>query len=399
MRLYNSLSLAKENFSPIKDKEVKMYVCGITPYDTTHLGHAFTYMFFDVLQRYIQFQGYKVTYTQNVTDIDDDILKRARQENQNWKTLGEYWTNKFLTDMKALNIKSPTYFVKATESIPTIIEIAEKLLKDKYAYTRDGNVYFSVKKDNEYGKLSKYTRAQMLILSKERGANPNDPRKKDPLDFILWQRSEPDEPSWKSPWGLPAGRQGAGRPGWHIECSAMVYEYLGERIDIHGGGRDLIYPHHESEVAQSETFTGKKPFAKYWLHTGIVMYCGEKMSKSLGNLVLVSDLLKKYSGNALRYMLLSHHYRHPWEYSELELVDAEKNIAILKNALLQNPKVSGSQSGKKIVRLVKAALANDMNTPKALEVLTSSAKRQLAKPVKSSQDALKEVASLLGFNI
>src|SRR3989344_359101 len=271
MRLYNSLSRKIEVFRPRENKRVTMYVCGITPYDTTHLGHAFTYVSFDALFRYLQYKGYKVVYTQNVTDIDDDILKRAKETGQNWKELGDFWTKKFLNDLKSLNVLMPTHYVKATDSIPKILGITKELIKMGFAYENKGNVYFSVKKDKEYGKLSHLSEQQMLLLSKERGSDPNDPLKKHPLDFVLWKsasrRTQKDQPWWNSPWGL-------GRPGWHIECSAMVYQYLGERIDIHGGGRDLIFPHHESEIAQSESYTGKKPYVKYWLHTGMLRYKG-----------------------------------------------------------------------------------------------------------------------------
>ena len=290
MKLYNTLSEKIEVFKPLEKDKVKLYVCGITPYDTTHLGHAFTYTIFDVLYRFLEFQGYKVNYTQNVTDIDDDILKKAKEVGEDWKKLGTFWTEKFLKDMKSLNTIPPTHYVKATETIPTIIEIIEKLENDGFAYEKNGNVYFDVKKDKEYGKLSKYSCEQMITLSKERGANPNDPNKHDPLDFILWQKSKNDEPFWDSKWGK-------GRPGWHIECSAMVYKYLDKKIDIHGGGSDLRYPHHESEVAQSEQFTGVKPFSQVWMHIGMVEYKGEKISKSLGNLVMVSDLLKNCTPN------------------------------------------------------------------------------------------------------
>lgn len=322
MKLYNSLSKKIEEFIPQQKNNVSMYVCGITPYDTTHLGHAFTYVFFDVLYRYLTYKGYDVNYTQNVTDIDDDILKRAKRDKRDWKELGNFWTGKFLTDLKNLNVLSPTHYVKATDSIPTIIEITQKLIKNNVAYEKNGNVFFDVKKFSDYGKLSRFTNDQMLQIAKERGGTPDDASKKNPLDFILWKNSLPGEPSWESPFG-------SGRPGWHIECSAMNYEYLGEQIDIHGGGRDLIFPHHESEIAQTESFIEKKPFSKYWMHIAMLMYQGEKMSKSLGNLVMVSDLLKKYSAGAIRWVLLSHHYRQPWEFYEDELQEAEKKLGNL----------------------------------------------------------------------
>lgn len=294
-----------------------MYVCGITPYDTTHLGHAFVYVTFDAFKRFLEFKGYRVTYTQNVTDIDDDLLKRANVEGKNWQELGSFWTDRFLNDLKALNVQIPDHYIKATEAIPEIIDMVQKLLEKGFAYEINGNVYFEVSKFPDYGKLSKLSTNKKLMLLKERGGNPDDPNKKAPLDFILWQKSLRDEPFWDSPLSK-------GRPGWHVECSAMIKKTLGDQIDIHGGGLDLIYPHHESELAQSESASGKSPFVKYWMHIAMVSYKGDKMSKSLGNIVLVSDLLKKYSPNAIRLMLLLNHYRKPWEYIEKQMKNAQK---------------------------------------------------------------------------
>src|SRR5258708_1303704 len=316
MKFFNTLSQKKEQFKPLNKHQVLMYVCGITPYDTTHLGHAFTYVFFDVVRRYLEYKGFEVNYTQNVTDIDDDILRKAKEEGKDWQELGRVWTKRYLADMKKLNVLQPTNFVKATDSIPQMIEIIQTLLDKGFAYKSGGNIYFEVPKFPKYGQLSKLSRAQMIKLSKERGADPNDPNKKDPLDFILWQSSKPGEPSWFALFGK-------GKPGWHIECSAMIYQYLGAQIDIHGGGADLIYPHHESEIAQSESYTGKSPFVQTWMHIAMLKYQGEKMSKSLGNLVLVKDLLQKYSPNALRWLLLSHHYRQEWEFKLKELDRAD----------------------------------------------------------------------------
>lgn len=329
LKIYNSLSRQKEEFITLKPKQVSMYVCGITPYDTTHLGHAFVYVFFDTLRRYLEFIGYKVSYTQNVTDIDDSILERAKEINEDWKQLGDKWTKRFLNDMKSLNVSMPTNFVKATDSILKMIEMIEILIKRGVAYEREGNVYFDVKKYKGYGELSRFTPQQMKLISKDRGADPDDPLKKNPLDFLLWQVSKKNEPFWESPWGK-------GRPGWHIECSAMIYQYLGNQIDIHGGGRDLIYPHHESERAQSESYTNKSPFVKYWVHTAMVMYEGEKMSKSLGNLVLVKDLLKIYSPNSIRWLLLSHYYRTPWEFSYEDIENAQKNTRLVEDLIKGN---------------------------------------------------------------
>lgn len=375
MYLYNSLSKKIELFKPIKNKEVKMYVCGITPYDTTHLGHAFTYVFFDTLRRYLTFSGYKVIYAQNVTDIDDDILREAKKQNKNWKKLGEFWTKRYLLNMKQLNVLPPTHFVKATNALDKIIEFTSILLSRGIAYQKNGNVYFEVKKFPTYGSLSKVSREQMLKLAKERGGNPDDPLKKDPLDFVLWQKSKKNEPSWESPFGK-------GRPGWHIECSVMINQYLGKRIDIHGGGHDLIFPHHESEIAQSEAATGKIPFARYFLHSAMVRHKGEKMSKSLQNLVLVSDLLKTYSPNAIRWVLLSHHYRSSWEYKEEELQEGENSIQKVIN---ENDDVTNEDT--ELMSRFNQAMNDDINTPLALSLL------QKSKPSSSKR----EISKVLGF--
>lgn len=353
LKLYNSKTCKKDTFVTIKPKEVSMYVCGITPYDTTHLGHAFTYVWFDVLVRYLKFKGYKVTYLQNVTDIDDDILKRASEENKNWKELGDFWTEQFLLDMKALNVLPPTYYVKATESIAGIVKIVKLLIKKRSAYEREGNIYFEVSKFKEYGKLSRFNTKQMVTISKDRGGNPDDPLKKNPLDFILWQKSKEHEPFWESPWGK-------GRPGWHIECSTLIHQYLGEQIDIHGGGRDLIFPHHESEIAQSEIYTGKIPFVRYWMHTAMVLYRGEKMAKSLGNMVMVKDLLERTSPNVIRWILLSHHYRMPWEFDEKEISKVHEKLS---RVLIK--------TDKKMYRSFITFMDDDLNASKVLEFIPS----------------------------
>ena len=382
MKLYNTLTEKKELFTPREKDSVKLYVCGITPYDTTHLGHAFTYTQFDVLARFLEFQGYKVNYTQNVTDIDDDILKRAKQVGEDWKKLGTFWTDKFTTDMKSLDNIPPTHYVKATETIPTMRELIEKLEQDGFAYEKNGNVYFDTQKDKDYGKLAKYTREQMIELSRERGADPDDPNKHDPLDFILWQKSKKGEPFWESKWSK-------GRPGWHIECSAMVYKYIDKKIDIHGGGSDLRYPHHESEIAQSEQFTGEKPFAKIWMHIGMVGYLGEKMSKSLGNLIMVSDLLKTYSPNIIRYFLLSHHYREPWEFFQEELDTIADRVNKLEEKIKKN---TYTQKEKSNLEAFTKALSDDLDTPKALEIINETIKKR------NINDA-KKMLEVLGFAI
>jgi len=384
MKLYNSLTHNIQEFKPLIRNKVTMYVCGITPYDTTHLGHAFTYTIFDVLYRFLEFQKYSVNYTQNVTDIDDDILKKAKEVGKNWKELGQFWTDKFLTDMGKLNTIPPTHYVKATQTMPTIITIIEKLIHDRLAYEKNGNIYFDVQKDPDYGKLSGYSREEMIKLSKERGANPDDPNKKDPLDFILWQKSKNDEPFWESLWGK-------GRPGWHIECSAMVYKFLDKKIDIHGGGGDLIYPHHESEIAQSEQFTGELPFAQFWMHTGMLRYKGEKMSKSLGNLIMVSDLLKTYSPNTIRYLLLSHHYRDSWEYHDEEVQKAKKVMDVIETKL-KSAKQQESQNENEALKQFAMALSDDLNTPKALSLLNQTVQNRNFKEAK-------KMTEVLGFSL
>ncbi len=356
MKLFNSYSRQAEEFKPLEPGQVKIYVCGITPYDTTHLGHAFVYITFDALKRYLEFKNHRVIYTQNVTDIDDDILKRAKRDGKNWQELGKFWTDKFLNDLRSLNIEMPDHYIKATDSIPEIIIMISKLLTNGFGYEKNGNVYFETAKFPDYGKLSKYSTSEMTELLKERGGNPSDPNKKASLDFLLWQKSTEDEPSWDSPWGK-------GRPGWHIECSAMIKKTLGEQIDIHGGGFDLIYPHHESELAQSESYTGKASFVKFWMHIAMVSFEGEKMSKSLGNLVLVSDLLKKYSANAIRLMLLLNHYRKPWEYTEKLMIQAQGYM----NEIEKNLK--GIESDSSSLDELTGDLEDDFNVPATITKL------------------------------
>ena len=379
--LYNSISKKKEAFVPLRSGYVSLYVCGVTPYDTTHLGHAFTYVAFDVLIRYLKSTGLKVDYVQNVTDIDDDILRKAKEQNMGWKELGEFWTKRYLNDMKSINALPPTHYVKATDSIPRIIKIVSKLEKESFAYKSGSNVYFNTKKFPGYGDLSHFNEAQMLMLLSERGGNINDPKKKNKLDFIVWQGWKEGEPYWDSPWGK-------GRPGWHIECSAMINEFLGDQIDLHGGGRDLIFPHHESEIAQSESFTGKHPFSRFFLHTAMVMYMGEKMSKSLGNLVLVSQLIKSNSPNAIRWMLLSNHYRKVWEYEPSDIEKAEEAITSINSYLAK----SGAKSLNKVaLKNFAAAMEDDLDTPEALEII-----KKLVES-KKDQETARKILDTLGF--
>ena len=297
LQLYDSFSRKKKDFKPYDESNVLLYVCGITPNNATHLGHAFTYVMFDSLIRFFKHRNYGVTYAQNATDVNDsnDVIEQAKETGKTWTEISQFWIGHFHKQMDTLNVQRPDKYLLASDFIDKIISITEKLITKGFAYEKNGNVYFNVGKPEDYGELSKYGKEQMLMISVERGNDPKDPNKKSSLDFVLWIADE-GEPHWKSPWGK-------GRPGWHIECSAMIESALGEQIDIHGGGRDLIFPHHESERAQAESLTGKKPYVQFWMHTGMVMYEGEKMAKSLGNLILVENLLKQYSPSAIRWLL------------------------------------------------------------------------------------------------
>jgi len=356
--LYNTLGCEKE---PLSDEAVGIYVCGVTPYDTTHLGHAFTYTAFDVLIRYLRFIGRKVTYVRNVTDIDDDILLRARSREMHWKELGDREYAKFAADMEHLNNLPPEHEPRATEHIPDIIAIIEGLLAKGCAYASSGNVYFDVKNYDGFGKLCGLSYVAQLELANERGNFPADPWKRDPLDFVLWQARKDGEPSWPSPWG-------EGRPGWHIECSAMSMKYLGESFAIHGGGGDLIFPHHEAEIAQSECLTGKL-FVRHWMHTGM-LYCGEhKMSKSLGNMVFLADLLPVCPPDAIRLYLLGHHYREAWNHDKRELAAARTFARKLSQALYGGREDATDEQIKNWGGAFLVSLADDLDTPKAIEQL------------------------------
>ncbi len=395
MKLFNTLTQSLEEFVPLDDKIVRMYVCGITPYDTTHLGHAFTYVSFDTLIRYLEFCGHTVNYVQNVTDIDDDILRKARELGMPWDELGRRETEQYLHDMDTLNVRRPDVYARATQETPTMIEIILTLLARGYAYERKGNVYFSVRQDPEFGimaraiGLSDYE--SMLTIANERGNYPDDPHKKDPLDFVLWQAQAPGEPFWPSPWG-------PGRPGWHIECSAMSMRYLGPQIDIHGGGADLAFPHHTCEIAQSEHFTGKAPFSRIWMHTGLVHQDGEKMSKSLGNLTLVSDLLKDYSANAIRVTLLNHHYRYPWECFPEDLQVATESVGLFEQVrTLVGTHTDGSDN--LLHGLFVAAMENDLNTPQALLLLRQTAETVIVNDNVNTGAEILRLARVLGLRV
>jgi L-cysteine:1D-myo-inositol 2-amino-2-deoxy-alpha-D-glucopyranoside ligase len=377
LRLFDARRGELVPFAPIGPGPVGLYVCGVTPYDTGHLGHAFTYLSFDILHRYLEYLGHRVIYVQNLTDVDDDMLRRARETGENYLELGNRNVTTFLTEMAALNWLPPDHLPRATQHIRHMIDLIGRLVTRGHAYAVEGHVYFSVATWRSYGELSKLSRDEMLPLALERGSRPEMPGRRDALDFVLWQPSLPDEPSWDSPWG-------PGRPGWHIECSAMSTAYLGNRFEIHGGGNDLAFPHHESEIAQTEGATGERPFVEWWMHTGMLRYRGEKMSKSLGNLVLVRDLLRSYSGDAIRLYLVRHHYREELDYREADLDAAAIDASRLRRACLLAeqieplaPAAADPVALSPPVQLHRArflaAMDDDLNTPIAVPELLALA--------------------------
>jgi len=314
VKIYNTLTGKKEEFVPLIPNKVKIYACGVTVYDHCHIGHARNAVVFDVIRRYLRYKGFDVTYVRNFTDIDDKIINRAKQEGSTWDEVARKYTDEYYKDMDRLGVARADVEPKATEHIEEMINIVKGLIDKGYAYEVDGNVYFSVDTFPEYGKLSKRDKEEMMA-----GARVEvDERKKKSLDFALWKKSKQGEPFWESPWGL-------GRPGWHIECTAMSIKHLGESFDIHGGGADLLFPHHENEIAQSEAFTGK-PFARYWIHNGFITIDKEKMSKSLGNFFTIKEVLDKFDPETVRFFLLSTHYRSPIEFSDEQLRESENSI-------------------------------------------------------------------------
>jgi len=373
--LYNTRTKKKEPFEPLRPKEVSMYVCGVTVYDDCHLGHARSALTFDVIRRYFEFSGYKVNYVRNFTDIDDKILLRAQKEGVPWQDISQRYIQAFYRDMGALGITKPHAEPRATEHIPDILRMVEGLVNKGLAYAVDGDVYFAVRKFPTYGQLSGKNLEEL-----QAGARIEvDPRKRDHMDFALWKASKPGEPGWDSPWGK-------GRPGWHIECSAMSVAQLGPTFDIHGGGKDLIFPHHENEIAQSCGYTGKE-FARFWVHNGFVTVDKEKMSKSLGNFFTIREILDKSSvsnsetvtGECLRYYLLSTHYRSDLNWSEQSLPEAKSaldNIYGLIQRLEEFDSQENNQGDKDFEKVLKEfskkfqeSMDDDFNTPKALAAL------------------------------
>ncbi|MFH1775651.1 MAG: cysteine--tRNA ligase [Chloroflexota bacterium] len=391
MKVFNTLSGRKEEFSP-QGNEVRMYVCGVTPYDHAHLGHAMSYVIFDVIRRYLKFRGYRVKYVQNITDIDDKIINRASSVGISTEDLAEKFTISYFEDMKALNVSRADVHPRATEEVPKITEIIGGLIAKGHAYPAGGSVYFRVNSTSDYGKLSHRTVDPIT--------GGGDAEKEHPMDFVLWKAAKPGEPSWESPWG-------PGRPGWHIECSAMSLKYLGETIDIHGGGQDLIFTHHENEIAQSEAYTGVKPFVKYWLHNGMVQLGEEKMSKSLGNLITIKEALAKYTADAIRIFILNSHYRSPLTYAEEGLFAAEKGADRLRQAAhIQGDAAIGKDGidTEDYRQRFIAAMDDDFNTAQALASLFDLARdinraSEAGYSITPAPKLLKELAEILGLTL
>jgi cysteinyl-tRNA synthetase len=371
LRIYNTLTKKKEEFRPINQDRVGMYVCGVTVYDLCHIGHARSAIVFDTIYRYLQLKGYKVTFVKNFTDIDDKIINRANKEGLNFNQISDKYIQEYYKDMDALGIRRPTYEPRATTHINDIINFIKGLLEKGHAYESDGDVYYAVKSFPGYGKLSGKNIEELEAGARvEPGEN-----KKDPLDFALWKKSKPGEPYWESPWGK-------GRPGWHIECSVMSTFYLGKSFDIHGGGMDLIFPHHENEIAQTEALTDTQ-FVRYWIHNGFVQVNKEKMSKSLGNFFTIREILERYEPQAIRLFILMHHYRNPIDYSDDGIREAEKalyrgysSLKLLKNLPSTNKAKLSSEKIKDFLGKIQAyeqefytSMDDDFNTPAALSSL------------------------------
>lgn len=372
LQFHNTLTRKKEPFEPLVKGEVGMYVCGITVYDFCHVGHARFMVVFDVLYRHLMASGYKVQYVRNITDVDDKIIERALENNESVDSLTSRFIETMNEDAAALNVLRPTIEPRATETIKEMIELIVKLVETGYAYqAENGDVFYAVSQFEEYGKLS--GRKVEELRAGERVEV--DENKRDPMDFVLWKSAKPDELSWPSPWG-------EGRPGWHTECSAMSMMLLGESFDIHGGGMDLQFPHHENEIAQSEAIT-KKPFAKYWLHNGFVRVDDEKMSKSLGNFFTIREVLEHYSGEEIRYFIINSHYRSPLNYSEASLKAARSALKRLYTALRHRPAHEADLSEAHLTQF-SAALDDDLNTPEALAVLFDLATLLNKEPDESS---------------
>jgi cysteinyl-tRNA synthetase len=407
IQLYNSLTRRVEPLETIEPQVVRMYVCGVTVYDDAHIGHAMSAMVFDTIRRYLEWSGYTVKHIVNFTDVDDKIIMRANEQGRDPKELAEHYIQEFSAQLAELNVLPATAYPRATGTMQEIIDFIQELINKGHAYEAEGDVYFRVKSDEDYGKLSGRSLEDMLAGTRFEV----DPRKESPADFALWKAAKPGEPFWPSPWS-------DGRPGWHIECSAMSMKYLGEQIDIHGGGNDLVFPHHENEIAQSESLTGKS-FARYWVHNGMLQYVNpktrmvEKMSKSLGNVVTIDGFLKKYDADVFRLIVLSSYYRNPLTYNDEIAADNARKLERLLSAL--RPAVGDKpDSNKQLARACeqaragfKAAMDNDFNTSSALAVLFELVRSinvardaEIGGPeFEAAQATLRELAGVLGLRL
>ncbi len=395
MRLYNTLSGTREEFATV-DGKVRMYVCGITPYSASHLGHAMSSVAFDMVRRYLEFKGFEVLHVQNFTDVDDKMIKAAAENGTSMSELAEANIEAYLDEMDALGVLRAHNYPRATGEIDKIIEMIQGLEGKDCAYAVGGDVYFRVSSIENYGKLSRRSLDSLMA-----GARVEiDESKEDVMDFALWKSQKPGEPFWDSPWG-------PGRPGWHIECSAMSLEYLGERVDIHGGGQDLVFPHHENEIAQSESFTEREPFARFWLHNGLLRLGEDKMSKSQGNIISIREALGKYSGEALRLFILSSHYRSPLVYNDGAVEAQERALERLRNAIALEGDASADRSavdGAPFRERFVEAMDDDLNTPRALAALFDLARsinrgHEDGADISNAQSELRELASLLGLTL
>jgi cysteinyl-tRNA synthetase len=388
IQIYNTATRQKEAFQPLNPPQVLMYNCGPTVYDYFHIGNARNFVVVDAIRRYLEFAGFRVRFVQNFTDIDDKIIKRANETGEPWDKLAERFTQEYFKAADALGIQRATVHPRATEHIPQIIDLVQKLIDRGLAYVVGGNVYFRVRRFPSYGELS-----GKKVDELEEGARVEiEERKEDPLDFALWKAAKPGEPAWESPWGL-------GRPGWHIECSAMALTHLGETIDIHSGGCDLVFPHHENERAQSIGATGK-PFVRYWLHNGFLTINKEKMSKSLGNFFTIKEVLAKYPPATVRFYLLSAHYRHPLDYSDAALEEAKSAVGRIREAVLSaeklfeliDPAVAPPSEAEPSIEVAKfetafcEAMDDDFNTPRAIAAIFDAVADLNAWRLKLAQD-------------
>jgi len=394
MRFYNTLTGRLEPFQPQGD-EIKLYVCGVTPYDEAHIGHAMSSVIFDVLRRYLEFRGHQVKHVRNFTDVDDKIIDRAAERGEDALQLSRRYSDRYSEDMQLLNVLPAHVEPRVSEEIPSIIEVIQGLIDKGYAYPARGDVYYRVSRKPDYGKLSHQSVEKLVSEDRD---DPLD-GKESPLDFALWKGAKPGEPSWESPWG-------AGRPGWHIECSAMSLRYLGAQLDLHGGGTDLIFPHHENEIAQSEAYTGVEPFVRVWLHNGMLSIEGDKMSKSLGNVVGIRDVVERHGADAFRLFVLSGSYRKPLNYTEEGVQGNRRGAERLRTAVRRpgrNESDRALDASPFRDRFI-AAMDDDLNTAAAIAVLFDLATeinraRDAGDDIAGAQALLLELAGVLGLRL